>query len=135
MRRKKHILTNYTQVKKGGRAVDSDHVPMELNIDLKMLPTRPTRVTMFNFKNGQGRERFKQLTTDTTEFTECFISMQPLQDQCDKRHKTVMSYCQNLFPKIRVRTKRAKRSAADKLIQKRNLLKKKQDDNKTNNIN
>ena len=52
------MLTNYTQVKKGGRAVDSDHVPMELNIDLKMLPTRPTRVTMFNFKDWSRQGAF-----------------------------------------------------------------------------
>ena len=43
---KKFMLTNYTQVKKGGQAVDNDHVPMEINLDLKLLPTRPTRITM-----------------------------------------------------------------------------------------
>ena len=85
--------------------MDSDHVPMQLNIDLKMLPTRPTRVTMFNFKNGQGRERFKQLTTDTTEFTECFISMQPLQDQCDKRHKQLCHIAKTCFLKLELEPK------------------------------
>ena len=76
---KKYILTNYTQVKKGGRAVDSDHVPMEINLDLKLLPTRPTRITMFNFKHNPGKELFRELTTETTEFTDCFDSMQTLQ--------------------------------------------------------
>ena len=128
---KQYILTNYTQVQKGGRAVDSDHVPMEINLDLKLMPTRPTRITMFNFKNVQGRECFKDLTTATTQFTDCFSSMQSLQLQCETWKRTVMSYCERSFPKIRVRTKRIKRSAADKLIQNRNHLKKKQDDKKT----
>ena len=29
--RKQNIPTNYTQVKKGGKAVDSDHVPIEMD--------------------------------------------------------------------------------------------------------
>ena len=87
---------------------------------------------MFNFKSDQGREYFRKLTSDTTEFTECFVSMQPLQDQCEEWQKTVISYCKKSFPKIRVRTKKVQKSAADKLIQTRNNLKKKQDENKSN---
>ena len=44
--------------------------------------------------------------------------------------KTVTSYCNKAFPKIRIRTGRVKASAADKPIVERNILKKKQDDKK-----
>ena len=79
---KQDMLTKYGQVKKGGRAVDSDHVPLELNIDLKIVPTKPTRNVLFNFKNELGRERFKELASKTSEFSDCFKSMQSLQLQC-----------------------------------------------------
>ena len=42
-----------------------------------------------------------------------------------------MSYCKKAFPKIRIRTKRIRGSAADKKIQERNVLKKKQTESKT----
>ena len=48
---KQNILTNYTQVRKGRKAVDSDHVPMEINLDLRIFPTQQTKVVMYNFKN------------------------------------------------------------------------------------
>ena len=129
---KKYILTNYTQVKKGGRAVDSDHVPMEINLDLKLSPTRPTRITMFNFKHNPGKELFRELTTETTKFTDCFNYMQTLQYQCEIWKKTVMSHSERAFPKIRVRTKITRGSAVDKVIIKSNHVKKKHDDDKTN---
>ena len=111
---KQNILTNYSQVKKGGHAVDSDHVPLEINIDLKLLPTKPTRNVMFNFKNEQGRERFKEITSNTCEFTDCFESMQSLQLQCEQWERKLISYCEKAFPKICMRTRKIKRSAADK---------------------
>ena len=59
--------------------------------------------------------------------------MQSLQVQCETWKHTLMSYCKKTFPKIRVRRK-TKPSAADTLVKERNLLKTKQDDKKSNNI-
>ena len=86
---KLNIPTNYTKVRKGGKSVDSDHMFLELNLDLKVLPTRPTRNIVYNFKCEQGMRIFKELTTSTSEFTECFTSMQPLQIQ-SKKWKSVL---------------------------------------------
>ena len=131
---KQYILTNYSQVRKGRRAVDSDHVPIEISIDLKVIPTKPTRQVLFNFKNEQGRKLFQEITTHTNQFTKCFESMQPLQLQCEQWDKMVMSHCKKAFPKIRVRSRKIKGSGADKIIQERNILKKKQDESKTNTV-
>ena len=57
--------------------------------------------------------------------------MQTLQEQCDQWKTNFESYCKKAFPKIRIRPKKSKVSEADKLIEKRNSLKKKQDDDKT----
>ena len=62
---KSDIASNYTQVRKGKKAVDSDHVPIEININMKILPTRPTQNIFLNFKNKQARETFTELTTNT----------------------------------------------------------------------
>ena len=101
---------------------------IELKLNLNIVPTKPARTVLFNFKNIQGRKSFKQLTSETTEFTECFNSMQSLQLQCDKWKNTILSYCKKAFPKIRVRTSKLRLSAADKSIKERNILKKKQED-------
>ena len=55
---KQDVPTNYTQVKKGGKAVDSDQVPLHINLNFKIIPTRPTRIMLYNFKNEQGRDTF-----------------------------------------------------------------------------
>ena len=62
---KKNIPTNFTQVQKGGRVLDSDHVPLELTLNMKILPTRPTREIIYNFKNKNGRNLFQQMISDT----------------------------------------------------------------------
>ena len=96
---KSNIASNYTQVRKGKKAVDSDHVPLEINIDMKIVPTKPTRNIVLNLKNYQAREIFKELTTHTEEFTKCFETLQPLQEQCETWKETLESYCKKTFKK------------------------------------
>ena len=130
--KKKHVLTNYTQVKRGGRAVDSDHVPLELKLDLKHIPTKPARVVLYDNKNRDGQKRFKDLTSETQEFTDCFNSLQPLLDQCDDWLSSVHSYCEKAFPLVRIRARQIKKSSADDLIKKRNVLVKKMENGSIN---
>ena len=91
-----------------------------MNLDLKIVPTKPTRNIVFNFKSEQGRQIFKELTISTSDFKEYFTSMQPLQIQSEKWRSTFKSYCEKAFRKVRVRTKKLKRSEADSLIEKQN---------------
>ena len=119
------IPTNYTQVRRGGKAVDSDHMLLEMHLDLKVIPTKPTRTILYNFKSEQGRKIFKELTTITSDFTNCFESRQPLQFQCEEWKNLLQSYCKKSFQKIRVRIRRNVTSSVDLLIEKRNKLKQK----------
>ena len=68
---KKFILTNYTQVKKGGKAVDSDHYTQYMDVNLQYNPVKPVREFFLHYKNKKSQMKFKQLTTDTDEFTKC----------------------------------------------------------------
>ena len=121
---KQDVPTNYTQVKKGGKAVDSDHVPLQINLNFKVIPTRPTRIILYNFKNEQGRDTFRNLTRDTNSFSKCFESKQSLQVQCETWKNTLMSYFKKTFQNIRVRRK-IKPSATGSLVKERNLLREK----------
>ena len=49
----KNILTNYTQVRKGGNAVDSDHMLLEMNLDLQILPTKEQSCIISNLKKEE----------------------------------------------------------------------------------
>ena len=130
---KSDVPSNYTQVRKGGKAIDSDHGAIQMNLNIKIIPTRPTRESLYNFKNEEGRKTFKDLTSNTNSFTECFKSMQPLQVQCENWKNVLESYCWKAFPKIRIR-KHSKPSESDKLVKQRNYLKKRQDEDKTSDI-
>ena len=114
--------------------MNSDHMVIEINLDLKILPTCKTRVNIYNFKNQQGRDNFNRLTSETNRFTECFKTMQPLLIQCEDWKNTLSSYCKKAFPIIRVRTRQIKPSAADSLIGERNSLKRLQEQDMTNKV-
>ena len=130
--KKINIISNYTQVRRGGKVVDSDHVPLEMNLDLKVIPTRPTRSIVYNFKNEQGRNTFTKLTSETIDFSNCFLSVQPLQNQCELWKQTLETYCKKSFPRIRLKKRKIMPSSADTFIKQRNIMKKKQEENLTN---
>ena len=119
-------------MRKGGQAVDSDHMVVELTLNMKVLPTRPTREIIYNFKNLNGQQVFKQNTSDTHEFSTCFNSVEPLLVQCEKWKHILEAHCKKAFPQIRLKKAKIKSSKADNFIKERNRLKKKQDDNNTN---
>ena len=79
-----NIATNYTQVRRGGKSVDSDHMLIEMNLNLKLVPTKQTRNIIFNYKSQPGRQLFQELTSSTNDFANCFNSMQSLQTQSEK---------------------------------------------------
>ena len=45
--KKKYVLTNFEQVRKGGKAFDSDHFTQIMNIKLNFLPQKPIRKEIF----------------------------------------------------------------------------------------
>ena len=88
-----YTITNYRGSKRGRRAVDSDHVTLILNLNLNVLPQKPQRVEMLDFKNVEGQALFKRKTSETSEFTECFQNMLPLHEQCEKWFQKLKTHC------------------------------------------
>ena len=68
----KHVLTNYKQAKKGGKAANSDHATEYMDVNLKIITEKPKRREVWNFKNKEAQEKFRILTTETNAFSECF---------------------------------------------------------------
>ena len=68
---KKHIATNCSNVKNGGKAIDSDHYTQILKVKLEMCPFPHKRQEIFNFKNTLCQQTFKELTHETSDFKRC----------------------------------------------------------------
>ena len=121
---KKHILTNYQRARCGGKATDSDHFTEYLDINLKFTSEKPERIEIFNFKDIESQNIFRKLTSDTKEFTNCFLDSSPLKLQVEKWREVLNSYCKKAFKKIRIKKKRIKpiKHEIASLIDERNWL-------------
>ena len=114
--------------------MDSDHVTLMLKMNLNVLPHKPQKVEMLDFKNEMSQIIFKKKATETKDFTDCFTNMSPLLDNCERWSDTLKAYCKKSYPIIRIRNHNIKTSSADNLIDARNRLKKQIDDGKSNDI-
>ena len=120
---RKDTITNFRGTKHGRKCVDSDHMTLRLNMNLKTLPHKPQRVQLLDFKNVDGQILFKRKTSETSELTDCFKSMLPLSEKCEKWFQILQAHCNKAFPIIRIRKNVMKSTAADHLINQRNKLK------------
>ena len=111
------MLTNY---KTGDSAVNSDHNPLIMDVQLEVQPTKTIKEEILDFKNLQSQISFNAITSNTQAFTDCLDPLQPVSQQATSWMKTVQSHCKRAFKTIRIRTKNIKPSKADCLIGKRN---------------
>ena len=124
---KKYILTNYKHAKHGIKATDSDHFTEYMDINLQIKTEKPVRKEIFNFKNKEAQEVFKNNTTNTDDFTKCFEDDLPFEAQIDNWRKVLKSHCHKAFKLIRIKSKVQKKPVdrkLAKLVDKRNLLQK-----------
>ena len=89
---KDHILTNLSQAKKNHRAVDSDHLSLQLYMNLQFSKLKPDRKVLFNIKNKSCQEKFKYITDQTTKLSDCFNNDSPILEQSKKFLKTLNSF-------------------------------------------
>ena len=120
---RKHVLTNFNPAKKGKRAIESDHNTEILEIGLKVSKLKKDRVELFNFKNLECQETFRRMTSETEKLSACFESSAPFSDQVVKWDKTLNSFFQQSFRKIRVVENKPKETVVTKLLEERKVLK------------
>ena len=67
-------LSNFYGKHHKGRVTESDHAMIQLQMNLKFIAQKPQRTEAFNFLNAESSYFFKDITTDTSEFSNCFLS-------------------------------------------------------------
>ena len=119
---KEFVLTNFSRVKVNGKATDSDHNTQYMDLDLEIENIKTKRKEIFNFKNEKGKKKFKELTSKTDKFTNCFQTNAPLHIQIENWRELLRSACCESFPKIRIRQRKNVRTNAEvsRLIKLRN---------------
>ena len=125
--KRKHALTNFNSLKTGGKVTESDHNVEILEVSLKFSNMKAERIEVFQFKNRNSQLEFKNLTTNTTDFSSCFSNNLSFEDQARKWKRVLNDYFHKAFKKVRVTNKHKKReSQINDLIERRRKLKSKQ---------
>ena len=122
--KKKDVLTNYQAVKRIGKAIDSDHNTQYMDLDLKIESIKPERIELYNFKDKEGQNLFKQISSETSLFSNCFKNNKPLVVQFLNWQKELRSTCSKAFKKIRIKRKNVVplKGEMSKLINQRNIF-------------
>ena len=123
---KDFILTNYKQGRRSGKAVDTDHNTQYMDVDIEIEVNKPERVEIYDFKDNVTQMKFKQLTTETQEFTRCFENSLPVSKQVDLWQEVLETYFKKSFKKIRIKKRNIKplKAPLKSLINERNKLSK-----------
>ena len=119
---KNHIVTNYGNVNSDGNSVNSDHYPLIMEVKLVARPIKKTKVEIFNFNEVNSQILFKDITSNTNKFTNCFTDMHNVSKEAEKWMHTLKTHLKRSFKKIRIREKYIKPSSADKFISERNKM-------------
>ena len=99
---KEFCLTNFAQIKSNKKAIQSDHCPMKLEINIQYSHIKPQRIEHFNLRNKKCQESFKNETEKTSIFENCFkINSTPL-TQIKTWQKKFNQIIHKSFKKIRV---------------------------------
>ena len=134
-------LSNFAQIKKNGRVIETDHNGLILEMNIKMKKKKSERVEIFNLKNRACQEVFKEETEYNFELLESFNGNLPDEVQCKKWFKTFNHILHKSFRKVRVvENKKKADTGIDKIIRERIELKRElkldgKDDNMKEKIN
>ena len=105
-----------------------------MDVNLELIAEKPQRKEIFNFKDKDSQENFKDLTSNTKEFSNCFDNGKPLEEQINDWRKVLNKHCKIAFKKIRINHKKRMKPIKPNiacLINQRNKLKKNIQDEET----
>ena len=123
---KKHILTKYVKTKRGTNKKESDHNVLISKFNFRWLKRlKKNKIEMFNLKNLECQQIFKELTSNTDFLSSVFDNDQDLNSITKKFLKRLNGVIHNSFKKIKISERPNK--ALEELFEKRNLLRTKSD--------
>ena len=115
-------ISNFYGTRHKGRVTEYDHSMVQLHVNLKFAVQKPQRTDSFNFKNAESRHFFKDITSDTSEFSNFFQSNESLQAQTESWEHILKHYVVQAFQKIRSRKRKLVETEIRELLQKRQIL-------------
>ena len=95
-------LRNIAQMKKNGRIIESDHNSMIAEFEIEIKRKKPSREEMFNLRNRDCQEAFKNATEVNPELIKCFENDLPIEVQSRKWMKNFNSVLHQSFRKVRI---------------------------------
>ena len=107
--------------------IETDHNPVILEMNLEFSGNKIERIELFDFKNTEAQQVFKDLTTNTKELSNYFENNLPFETQALKFRKVLDTFFHRSFKKIRITNKPKKnKTFIGDLMNERSRLKKKQ---------
>ena len=117
-------LSNFAQLKKNNRVIESDHNSMIADFNISIPKRKPERIELFNLRNENCQKLFTKETDENNLLVECFESNLPFEVQCEKWLKTFNSILYKCFKKVRIVDNKKKKNKNDTLLKERVDLKK-----------
>ena len=93
----KYKARNCKAPMKGETAKSNDHATEYMDVNLTITTEKPKNKVMWNFKNKSGHEKFKKLTSETNDISDCFDKELSVIEQIDKWRTVLTLNVQNAF--------------------------------------
>ena len=90
-------LTNFHGLQRKGKVTYSDHYIVTLSCNFMTRKNKPERMELFNFKDPNGQQLFRELTTNTNKLTQCFEGDISFEKQSQNWFKCLNSYFTNVL--------------------------------------
>ena len=119
--KKEKVLTRYLKKK----IVTSDHNILSCSLNIPHRRPPKQRIERFSLRNAEDLVKFKEETTHTSRFTECFRNEGSVREQGKRWLKVLMNTIHKTFRKIRVTDNTAKRSKIQLMMDERKTIRKK----------
>ena len=121
---RKFCLSNFAQIKKNGRVIETDHNAMIAEFDLKVEKRNPDREEMFNLKNKGCQEAFKNETENNPGLLNSFKNSLPVEVQSRRWMRSLNSALHKTFRKVRIVSNKKKENIKMRIIMNERIKKK-----------
>ena len=98
-----YAVANFCQKKKGKIAKLSDHNLLYADFDFKFKKITKDRRMIFRFNDLNALKKFKDLTSRTNSFTNCFSNEKSFKEQIASWEKVLKKYLNICFKKVRIK--------------------------------
>ena len=81
-------LSNFAQLKKNGRVIETDQNSMIADFDISILKRKPEPIELFNLRNEDCQKSLTKETNENNLLVECFENNLTFEAQCQNWLKT-----------------------------------------------